>query len=53
MFTENQSVEYFVDKSGGFKKFAYKEWIYILHAYGESHLYRSKRNIFDSRPKSE
>ncbi len=53
MFTENQSVEYFVDKSGGFKKFADNESIYILHPNGESQLYRSKRNIFESRPKSE
>ena len=53
MFTENQGVEYFVDKSGGFKKFADNESIYILHPNGESQLYRSKRNIFESRPKSE
>ena len=53
MFTENQSIEYFVDKSGGFKKFADNESIYILHPNGESQLYRSKRNIFENRPKSE
>ena len=53
MFTENQSIEYFVDKSGGFKKFADNESIYILHPNGESQLYRSKRNIFESRPNSE
>jgi protein involved in polysaccharide export with SLBB domain len=53
MFTENQGVEYFVDKSGGFKKFADNESIYILHPNGESQLYKSKRNIFESRPKSE
>ncbi len=53
MFTENQSIEYFVDKSGGFKKFADNESIYILHPNGESQLYRSKRNIFESSPKSE
>ena len=53
MFSENKSVEYFVDKSGGFKKFADNESIYILHPNGESQLYRSKRNIFESRPKSE
>jgi len=53
MFTENQDVEYFVDKSGGFKKFADNESIYILHPNGESQLYRSKRNIFENRPKSE
>ena len=53
MFSENQGVEYFVDKSGGYKKFADNESIYILHPNGESQLYRSKRNIFESRPKSE
>jgi len=53
MFSENKSVEYFVDKSGGFKKFADNESIYILHPNGESQLYRSKRNIFESRPKGE
>ena len=46
-------VEYFVDKSGGYKKFAADESIYVLHPNGESQLYRSKRNIFESRPKSE
>ena len=53
MFSENKGVEYFVDKSGGFKKFADNESIYILHPNGESQLYRSKRNIFESSPKSE
>ena len=53
MFSENQGVEYFVDKSGGYKKFAAAESIYILHPNGESQLYRSKRNIFESRPKNE
>ena len=53
MFSENKDVEYFVNKSGGFKKFAAKESIYILHPNGESQLYRSKRNIFESSPKNE
>ena len=53
MFSENQGVDYFVDKSGGFKKFADRDSIYILHPNGESQLYRSKRNIFENRPKSE
>ena len=53
MFSENKGVDYFVDKSGGFKKFADNESIYILHPNGESQLYRSKRNIFESSPKSE
>jgi len=53
MFSENKDVEYFVEKSGGYKKFADNESIYILHPNGESQLYRSKRNIFESRPKSD
>jgi len=53
MYSENSGVEYFVSKSGGFKKFADNESIYILHPNGESQLYRSKRNIFENSPKSE
>ena len=53
MYSENQDVEYFVEKSGGYKKFADNESIYILHPNGESQLYRSKRNIFERSPKSE
>ena len=53
MFSENKSVEYFIDKMGGFKKFADRESIYILYPNGESQLYKSKRNIFESRPQSE
>jgi protein involved in polysaccharide export with SLBB domain len=53
MFSENESVEYFVNKSGGYKKFADNESIYILHPNGESQLYRSKRSIFETRPKGE
>jgi protein involved in polysaccharide export with SLBB domain len=53
MFSENKDVEYFVSKSGGFKKFADTNSIYILHPNGESQLYRSKRNIFESRPKEQ
>ena len=53
MYSDNQDVEYFVEKSGGYKKFADNESIYILHPNGESQLYRSKRNIFERSPKSE
>ena len=53
MYSENKDVEYFVEKSGGYKKFADNESIYILHPNGESQLYRSKRNIFESSPKSD
>lgn len=52
MFSENKSVDYFVQKSGGYKKLADKKSIYILHPNGESELYVAKRNIFESSPKS-
>ena len=53
MFSDNEDVEFFVEKSGGYKKFADNASIYILHPNGESQLYRSKRSIFERRPKSE
>ena len=53
MYSENQDVEYFVEKSGGYKNFADNESIYVLHPNGESQLYRSKRNIFESSPKKD
>jgi len=53
MYSANKDVEYFVEKSGGFKSFADNESIYILHPNGESQLYRSKRSIFENSPKSE
>ena len=53
IFSENKDVEYFVNKSGGFKKFADNKSIYILHPNGESQLYKSKRNIFETRPKGQ
>ncbi len=52
MYSENEGVDYFVDKSGGFKKFADGESIYILHPNGESQLYRTRRNIFENSPRS-
>ena len=51
-FSENKDIEYFVSKSGGYKKFADKKSIYILHPNGESQLYIAKRNIFENSPKS-
>jgi len=53
MYSENKSVNYYVDKSGGFKKFADKKLIYVLYPNGESQLYTSKRNIFERSPKSQ
>ena len=52
MYSENKSVDHYVKKSGGFKRFADKKSIYILHPNGESQLYTAKRNIFESSPKS-
>ena len=53
MFLQDKGVDYFVDKSGGFKKYADKKSIYILHPNGESQLYSSTRNIFESSPKNK
>ena len=53
MFSPNQDVNYFVNRSGGFKKFADVNSIYILHPNGESVRYENKRNVFESQPKSE
>ena len=53
MFKEGMDVKYYVNKSGGFKKFADIESIYILHPNGESASYSQKRNIFESRPKKD
>ena len=53
MFSEDRDVDYFVEKSGGLKKFADKNSIYILHANGEAQLYSRKRNIFESSPRNK
>ena len=53
MYVENKGVEYFVDKSGGFNKFADNKAIFILHPNGESQMYSAKRNIFENSPKSD
>ena len=53
MYVPNQEVDYFVEKSGGFKKFADVNSIYILHPNGESVRYENRRNIFESEPKSK
>ena len=52
MYSPNQGVDYFIEKSGGLKKYADNQSIYILHPNGESQLYRSRRNIFENAPKS-
>ena len=53
MFDQNQDLDFFIDKSGGFKKSADLGSIYILHPNGESELYSKKRSIFENSPKNE
>ena len=53
MFDSNQDIDFFVNKSGGFKESADLGSIFILHPNGESELYSKKRNIFESSPKNE
>lgn len=48
----NSDIEFYIDKSGGFKRFAETEAIYILHPNGETQRYSKKRNIFASQPYS-
>jgi protein involved in polysaccharide export with SLBB domain len=53
MFDQNKDLDFFVGKSGGFKKSADLSSIYILHPNGESELYSKKRSIFESSPQNE
>jgi protein involved in polysaccharide export with SLBB domain len=53
MFDSNQDLDFFVNKSGGFKDAADLGSIYVLHPNGESELYSKKRSLFESSPKSE
>ena len=53
MYSQDKGVDYFVNKAGGYKRFADKKSIYILHPNGESQLYSSTRNIFESSPKNK
>ncbi len=52
MFVENADVDFFINKSGGYKKYADNASIYILHPNGETDRYSKKRNIFENQPKS-
>ena len=52
-YIPNQDVDYFIAKSGGLKKYADSDAIYILHPNGETDRYRIKRNIFESKPISD
>ena len=53
MFSPNKSLQYFVDKSGGYKTFADQKSIYILHPNGETQRYTNSRNLFESSPADE
>ncbi len=53
MFEPNRDLQYYVDKSGGFKRYADSKSIYVLHPNGETQRYFTKRNIFESKPKSD
>ena len=50
MYQSNEGVDYFIKKSGGLKKFADNEAIYVLHPNGETERYSRKKNIFESQP---
>lgn len=50
-FVQNEGVEYFVQKSGGYKRFADNESIYILHPNGETQRYARQRNLFANQPR--
>lgn len=51
-YIPNQDINYFINKSGGLKKYADTEAIYILHPNGETDRYKIKRNIFENQPSS-
>ena len=53
MYASNKGIEFFINKSGGYKKYADNESIYILHPNGETDRYSKKRNIFESQPISD
>lgn len=53
MYEDGKDVKYFVSKSGGYKKFADINSIYVLHPNGEAQRYSQKRHIFESKPESE
>ena len=52
MYASGNNLEYFIDKSGGYKKQADLKSIYVLHPNGETERFSNKRNIFESEPMS-
>ena len=53
MFKSDEDVEYYIEKSGGYKNFADLDSVYVLHPNGESEKYIKKRNIFENSPMSD
>lgn len=53
MHNDNKDLDYYINKSGGYKKFADLDLIYILHPNGESQKYVKKRNIFENNPMND
>ena len=53
MYSTGRNVDYFVNKSGGYKKFADKKSIYILHPNGETDRYSKNRNLFANQPNAD
>ena len=52
MFSPNKDVEYFVEKSGGYKTVCRSMNLYTYFILMENHNYiQSKRNFFESSPK--
>ncbi len=51
-FVPDEGVDYFVEKSGGYKRFADNESIYILHPNGETQRYSKQRNLFANEPRN-
>tara|TARA_Y100000739_G_C20588524_1_gene456629 strand:- start:4 stop:1821 length:1818 start_codon:yes stop_codon:yes gene_type:complete len=52
MYSPNKDVEYFISKSGGLKRFADTESIYILHPNGETEKFSKKKNLFANQPQT-
>lgn len=52
MYAPGEGVDFFIDKSGGYKQFADNDSIYILHPNGETDRYSKRRNVFESQPRS-
>lgn len=50
-YVPDQDVDYFVEMSGGYKRYADNESIYILHPNGETQRYKKSRNIFANSPR--